>query len=49
MQLSQKPKIISSFFLHFLNIDSILNTFKKNRILVPDVFSNLRTPKYVVK
>ena len=29
MQLPQKRKILSKFFLHFLNSDSILNIFKK--------------------
>ena len=29
MQLSQKRKILSKLFLHFLNLDSILNIFKK--------------------
>ena len=29
MQLSQKQKIFSEFFLQFGNLDSILNIFKK--------------------
>ena len=30
MQLSQKQKIFSNFFLHFLSFYSILEVFKKN-------------------
>ena len=37
------------FFLHFLNLDSILNIFKKKMTLIADVFLNLRTPKNVVR
>ena len=29
MQLSQMEKTFSKFFLHFQNLDSILNIFKK--------------------
>ena len=49
MQSSQKLKIFSNFFLHFLNLDSILNIFIKNITFWADVFLNLRTPKDVVK
>ena len=49
MQLSQKRKILSNFFLHFLNYDSILNIFKKKMTLIADVFLNLQTPKNVVR
>ena len=46
MSLSQKRKIFSQFFfLHFLNLDPILNIFKKKETLIADVFLNLRTPK----
>ena len=31
MQLSQKGKIFFKFGLHFLNLDSILNIFKKKK------------------
>ena len=31
MQLSQKRKIFSQFFLHFQNLDSFFNIFKKKR------------------
>ena len=44
MPLSQKRKIFSLFLLHFLNLDPILNIFKK-KTLIADVFLNLRTPK----
>ena len=46
MQLSQKRKTFSDFFfffLHFLNLDSILNIFKKKMTVTADVFFNLRT------
>ena len=49
MQLSQKRKILSNFFLHFLNYHSILNIFKKKMTLIADVFLNLQTPKNVVR
>ena len=48
MQLSQKQKKNSDSFRNFVNLDSILNSFKKNMNLIPDVFSNLRTLKDVV-
>ena len=37
------------FFFHFLNLNSILNIFKKMMTLIADVFLNLRTPKNVFK
>ena len=40
MHLSQKQKIFSKFFLHFVNLNSISNIFKKNEP---------RTWKYVVR
>ena len=49
MQLAQKRKIFSAFFLNFLNLDSILHMFTKKMTLTADVFLNLRTPKYVVR
>ena len=45
MQISQKRKIFCEFFFNFLNLDSILNIFKKEMTLIPDVFLNLRTSK----
>ena len=48
MQLSKKRNIFSQFFLHFRNLDSILNIFKKKMTLIADVFLNLRTPKNAV-
>ena len=48
MQLSQKQKMFCSLLvLHFQNLDSILNIFKKEMTLIADVFLNLRTPKKV--
>ena len=49
MQLCQKRRIFSKFFLHFVNLDSILNIFKKKMTLIADVFLNLGTPKDVVR
>ena len=49
MQLSEKRKLIFKCFWNFLNFDLILNIFKKNMSLIADVFSNLRTPKNVVR
>ena len=45
----RNKKLFLNFFLHFLNLDSILNIFKKNMTVLSDVFLNLQTPKYVVK
>ena len=42
-------KYFLHFFLHFLNLDSILNIFEKKMTLIADVFLNLRTPKNVVR
>ena len=49
MQLSQKGKIFSNSFLHFLNLHAIFNIFDTNMTLIANVFLNLRTPKHVVK
>ena len=49
MELSQKPKHFVNFLLHFLNLDSIFNIFKKTMTLIADVFLNLRTPKNVLR
>ena len=48
IQISEKWKIFSKFFSwHFLNLESILNIFRKKTALQADVFLNLRTPKNV--
>ena len=49
MLKSEKAKYFLTIFLHFLNLDSILNIFKKKMILVAHVFLNLLTPKNVVR
>ena len=50
MQLSQKEKTFSEFFFfHLLNLDSILNIFKKKMSLLAHVFLNFPTPKNVVR
>ena len=45
MDLSQKRKIFAEFFLHFLNLDSTFNIFKKKKTFIADGFLKLRTPK----
>ena len=37
------------FFLHFQNLDLILNIFQKQLTLIADWFLNVRTPKNVVR
>ena len=49
MQLPQKGKRSCDFFLHFLNLNSILNILKKNLTVIADVFLNLETPKNLVR
>ena len=49
MQLCSKRKTFSNFFKHFLNLDSILNIFKKTMTLIAYVFLNLGTPKNVIR
>ena len=45
MQLSQKQKISLNFWLHFWNLDSILNILEQKMILTAFVFPKLRTLK----
>ena len=45
----RNEKYFLKFFLHFPNLESISNIFKKKMTLIADVFLNLRTPKYVVR
>ena len=45
MQLSQTQKPFPQFFLHFSNLDQILNIFKKKLTLIDMVLPKLRTPK----
>ena len=50
MPLSQKRKVCSeSFFLHFLNLDSILYMLEKKMTLIADVFLNWRTSTNMVR
>ena len=50
IQLSEKIKIFSEFLSwHFLNLESILNIFRKKTDLEADVFLNLQIPKNVVR
>ena len=48
MQLSKKGKTFSAFFWYIVNLDSMLNIFKKKVTFIADVFLNLRNPKDVV-
>ena len=45
----RNKKLFHIYFLYFGNSDWILNIFKKEMTLIADVFSNLRTPKNVVR
>ena len=47
--LKKKKKTFLNFFLHFRNLDLILDIFRKKMTLIADVFSILRTPKYLVR
>ena len=42
-------KIFLIFLFNFRKLDSILNIFRKKLTLIADVFSNLGTPKNVVR
>ena len=43
-------KLFPNFFLHFQNLDSILNIFTKKEItVIADMFLNFRTLKNVVR
>ena len=44
----RNENLFVNFFLHFLNLDSILNIFFKKMTVIAYVFLNLRTPKKVV-
>ena len=45
----RNEKYFLDFFLHFLSLDSTLNSSKKKMTLIADVFLHLRTPKKVVR
>ena len=49
MQLSQKLKTFSEFFLLFQNLGEILNVFKKKRTLIAYLFVGVRPAKNVVR
>ena len=49
MQLSEKEKNLSPFFLHFWNLHEILNIFQKKKTPIADEFPKLWTPKNVLK
>ena len=49
MQLSHKQKIFFNIFLHFFNLECILNIPKKKMTVTPDLFLNLRTLKNMVR
>ena len=45
----RNKKLFLDFFLHLLYLDSISNYFKKNMILIADVFLKLQTLNNVVR
>ena len=49
MQLSEKRKTFSEFFLHFWNLDQILKILKRSMILIVNVFPKLQTVKILVR
>ena len=49
MHLSQKRKIFSQFFSAFCKFRISFEHFQRTMILIADVFSNLRTPKNMVR
>ena len=49
MQLFEKEKNLSPFFLHFWNLHEILNIFQKKKTPIADEFPKLWTPKNVLK
>ena len=49
MQLSKKRKTFSHFFVPFLNLHPILNIFRKNMMVIANVFPKLQTVKNFVR
>ena len=49
MQVSQKIKVFHNFLLHFQNLVSILNIFKKKMTLIAYLFVRLPPAKNVVR
>ena len=45
----ENEKLFLNFFLHFWNLVSILNVFKKKMTLIAEVFPKLRSPKNKVR
>ena len=45
----RNEKCFLNFILHFINLDTIFNIFKKKMTLIADVFLNLQIPKNVVR
>ena len=45
----RNEKYLLTFFFYFLNLDWILNIFKKKMTIIADIFFNLRTPKDVFR
>ena len=45
----RNEKYFMNFFFNFLNLDSILNIFKKKMTLIAHLFLNLHTLKNVVR
>ena len=49
MQFSKKKNIFPNFFLHFKNLDQILNILKKKMTLKAYVFPKLRSTNEVTR
>ena len=49
MQLSLKPTTFSDCFVHFWNLDQILNILKKKMIVIATFFRKLQTVKGLVR
>ena len=45
----RNEKYFLTFFLHFVNLDSILDIFQKQMTVTADVFLKLLTPKDMVR
>ena len=49
MQLSQKQKTFSEIFLHFQELNLILNRSQKKMTLIGDAFPEIAAPKNMVR
>ena len=49
MQLSENKKLFGNTFLHFWNVDKILQTSRQKITFIADIFQKLQIPKHVVR